>query len=239
MLYDVPCTSETETVEAIGVMETGRWLATNRAIYEAPLSANFATEPGETLPAGTILTDAIQPMRGHTLPAGVPLVMERRFLGHAYQAGLIFPNEEVPLTIGRDNPYPTFRIVGREEDVRLFWRSFHDRTEDRSLLARAGSGGFLNPARFLFEQVLYPRVQFYLIYLDKTGPHRLPNINTRLFRGLLPPGVLFSLLVVAPHQSLPLDPLHLTCSRERSYHTAPRTRLTLSLQANHFTRKTC
>lgn len=239
MLYDVPCTSETETVETTGVTESGRWLATNRAVYEAPLSANFLAEPGETLQAGTILTDAIRPIRGHTLPPDVPLVLERRFLGHAYQAGLIFPNEEVPLTIGGDAPYPTFRIIGREEDVRLFRQSFDNRTEDGSLLARAGSGGFLNPARFLFEQVLYPRVQFYLVFLDQTGPNRLPNINTRLFRSLLPPGVLFSLLTVAPRRTIRLDPLHLACIRERSYRTAPHVRLVLSLQSGHFIRKTC
>ena len=264
MLYDVPCTSETETVETTGVTESGRWLATNRAVYESPLAANFLASPGETVPAGTILTDAILLIRGRTFSSSsnfsavdgswrverseyeqlrcngtLPLILERRFLGHAYQAGLIFPNEEVPLVIGRDGPWPTFRIIGREEDVRLFWRSFYERTEDRSLLAQVSSGGFLNPARFIFEQILYPRARFSLVFLDKTGPNRLPNINTRLFRDLLPPGILFSLLVVAPHQSMRLDPLHLACSHAQTYRTGPPTRLSLTLHADRFTSRRC
>ena len=231
-LYDVPCTGHTETVERLGVTESGRWLATDKKVYHAPHAANFLYQPGENLQTGTILTDAVHVIRGRSLPNGIPVVMERRFLGNSYQAGLIFPNEEVPLEIGREYSYPTFRIIGKQEDVRLFWDSFYSRTDDRSLLSQAASGGILNPARFIYDHVLYPRAQFYQVFLDKTGPNRLPNINTRVFRSLLPPGILFALLVVAPSRSLSLDPLNLTCTNSRHGRTGVPVKLTVSLQAH-------
>lgn len=194
LLYDVPCTETKEIVEAIGTDIRGRWLATDRAVYRAPLSASFRDPVGTTLDPGTILTDAIRPIRGRSFPENVPLVLERRFLGTSYASGLVFPNGDFPLTRHLRTRRWTFPVTGREEDVNRFWDTFYARTADPELLTSATVGGKINPARFLYEQLLYPRARFYAVSLEKSGDNRLPTINTQVFRGLLPPGVLFSLL---------------------------------------------
>jgi len=199
-LYDVPCTSEPETIEATGLTEKGRWQATNRAVYFSPLAASFLYKPGETVQPGTILTDAIRSIRGATLEDDVPIVLERRFLGNGYKAGLIFPNEETPLTF--QSGYPTFRIAGREEDVGRFWATFYSRTEDRAILSKATQGCLINPAKFIYRNVLYPKAQIFLVRRDRCGLRSLPTINTRILRGLLAPGLLFSILLVAPKRQL-------------------------------------
>jgi hypothetical protein len=238
-LYDVPCTQKTETIESFGVTDAGRWLATDHAIYTAPLSANFLFSPGTTIQAGTFLTDAIQAIRGRSLPDDVPIIFERRFLGNDYRAGLIFPNEDQPLVMNAAHPHPTFQIIGRDEDVQRFWHSFYSHTNDSALLSRVASGGVLNPARFIYDHVLYPRAQIYLVHLDKTGPNRLPNVNTHLFRELLPPGILFSIMAVAPNRSLALDALHWDCSPTKTFHTSSKVSMSLTLQATKFSIRKC
>jgi len=217
-LYDVPCTAETETIEETDFTESHRRLTTNRAVYFAPLSASFLYAVGETVPPGTILTDAVRSVRGLPLGDDVPIVFERRFLGCNYRAGLIFPNEEVPLTLKRG--YPVFRLVGREDDVSRFWDSFYSRTDDRALLSKAAKGGWINPAKFIYDNVLYPRAQIFLIRQDRCGPKSLPVINTRILRGLLPPGLLFSLLLVAPHRTHAIEMPNVETSPIKRYHSA-------------------
>jgi hypothetical protein len=217
-LYDVPCTTETETIEETGLTESRRWLATNRSVYFAPLSAAFLYGEGETVQTGTILTDAIRAVRGIALGDDIPIVFERRFLGNEYRAGLIFPNEEVPLTL--TNGYPVFRIVGRNDDIARFWNTFYSRTEDQGVLSHAAKGGRINPAKFIYANVLYPRAQIFLVRQDKCGQKSLPVINTHILRGLLPPGVLFSLLVVAPKRTLDIVMPNIETSPIKRYHSA-------------------
>lgn len=219
-LYDVPCTKETETVESTGFDQSSRWQATDRAVYFAPLSARFLYESGKTIQAGTFLTDAVEPVRGKILPDGIPIILERRFLGSDYKAGLIFPNEESTLSLDRQIPYPTFLIVGRDEDIMKFWNTFYERMDDRAILSDASVGGTINPARFVYQNILYPRAQFYRVYREKCGPDILPVINSRLFRGLLPPGVLFSVLTVSQAGSFELAPLKFESMRTEVYSAA-------------------
>jgi len=235
-LYDVPCTSETETVEYTGITEHARWLATNRAVYTTPHTATFTVSPGETVQAGTILTDAIRTIRGRDFPEGVPLVLERRFLGNAYSAGLVVPNEEMPITISPGFRYPVFPVIGRDDDVRLFWESFYARAGDPAFLSRTGPT--VNLARFLYDHLLYPRLQFYFIDLGKTGLNRLPVTNTNLFRGLMPPGVLFSLLVLAKKQTLDTDLLEFT-GRSKFGVATNAIQGHISFTANNFQIKRC
>jgi len=237
-LYDVPCTSDTETVEYTGVTEHARWLATDRAVYTAPHAATFLVSPGDTVQAGTILTDAIRVIRGRDFPDRLPLVLERRFLGADYSAGLVFPNEEMPVTIMPGFRYPTFPIIGRDEDVRLFWGLFYARADNPAILSHAANGPTINPAKFLYDNVLYPKTQFYFVDLGKTGPNRLPSVNTGLLRGLLPPGVLFSLLVMAKKQTLVADSLEFA-GRSESGTAARKIQGTITLTANHFQMKKC
>ena len=235
-LYDVPCTSQTETVECTGVTKHVRWLATNHAVYTAPHTATFTVSPGETVQAGTILTDAIRAIRGRDFPEGMPLVLERRFLGREYSAGLVFPNEETPMTIPPGFRYPVFPVIGREDDVRLFWETFYARAGDPVILSRTGPT--VNPARFLYDHLLYPRLQFYFIDLDKTGPNRLPVTNTNLFRGLMPPGVLFSLLVLPGKQTLIADSFAFA-GRSESGTAAKTIQGKVSFTATNFQTKKC
>ena len=235
-LYDVPCTSETETVECTGVTEHARWLATNRAVYTAPHAAKFTVSPGETIRAGTILTDAIRAIRGRDFPEGLPLVLERRFLGREYSAGLVFPNEEMPVTIPPGFRYPVFPVIGREDDVCLFWETFYARAGDPAVLSRTGPT--VNPARFLYDKVLYPRLQFYYMDLGKTGPNRLPVTNTNLFRGLMPPGVLFSLLVLSKKPAFDTDLLEFA-GRSKFGVAAKTIRGAIPFTAENFQTKRC
>ncbi|HBT76853.1 MAG TPA: hypothetical protein DEB39_07975 [Planctomycetaceae bacterium] len=236
-LYGVPCTSDTETVEQTGFDLQGRWLATGRTVYFAPLSASFSYKTGETVQAGTVLTDAIRPVRGTSLADDIPIVFERRFLGSDYRAGLIFPNEDVPLTL--EHGVPTFRIVGREDDVKRFWNSFYERTDDRGILSAAVRGGRINPARFVYENVLYPRSQIFLVRRDRCGPNALPVINTQILRGLVPPGILFSILLVAPNRTLTLDPPKLESARAAQYHAARNVTCPIRLTAAPVETRTC
>ncbi len=238
-LYGVPCTSDTETVEQTGFDLQGRWLATGRTVYFAPLSARFLYGPGQTVRAGTFLTDAIEPIKGSSLPAGIPIILERRFLGAEYGAGLIFPNEESVLTLDRRRPYPTFRIVGRDEDVGRFWAVFYERAGDRSILSRHAVGGTMNPARFLYRHVLYPRALFFRVFRDRCGPATLPVINTRLFRGLLPPGVLFSILTVTKTQCFDLNLPELESVRNDRYTAAKRVTGTLRMDTANIVTEKC
>jgi hypothetical protein len=193
---DVPCTSETETVEVIDTFQ--KYLATDKHVYFAPKEANILHNVGDILPAGTILTDAISVIHHKSLPRGIPLFLERRFLGHDYLSGLCFPNEEVRVSHNADMTKATFTIIGRQEDVDRFWRTFHERVLDPNLPKMTALGGWINPAAFIYENVLYPRVRLFYVDMAKTGPQRLPMVNTRVLRSLIPPGVLFSL-----HMSMP------------------------------------
>jgi hypothetical protein len=49
-----------------------------------------------------------------------------------------------------------------------------------------------------YENVFYPRLRFFLIDISKTGKERLPMVNTKILRSLVPPGVLLSLQLQAP-----------------------------------------
>jgi hypothetical protein len=196
LLFDVPCTETEETVEYEGVSASGHWQATDRHVYHAPLSASFIYSAGTTVPAGTILTDAITPIYGRNFPAGEPLLLSRLFLGREYIAGLIFPNEDVPITF--DKKRLVFKIIGRNEDIRRFWDTIYARTADDTFLAEAAVQGMVNPAEFIYRNVLYPRARFYRIYADKSGGKRLPAVNTRIFRNLLQPGVLFDIVLFMP-----------------------------------------
>jgi hypothetical protein len=160
--------------------------------------------------ASTILTDAIMPLRGRDLPPDIPIVLERRFLGNDYTAGLIFQNADAPFTISPGSRYPTFPIVGRADDIRRFWDTFYTRANNPAILAVAANGNTINPAQFVYDNVLYPKAQFYYINAGKTGNSKLPGINTRLLRGLLPPGVLFSLLIGTPRETFTDTRCHLT-----------------------------
>jgi hypothetical protein len=199
-LFDVPCSEYSEVVEQTGTSPTGYWLATDRKVYRSPLSASFLYRQGDTVPPGTILTDAITPIYGRVFPDGEPLLLERRFLGQEYIAGLIFPNEELPLTFDRNRP--VFKIIGRNEDIRLFWNTVYSRITDKMFLIKAAVGGRINPAKFIYENILYPRARFYRIYTDRLGVNRLPTVNTKILRDLLPPGILFDMLLLGvPVQS--------------------------------------
>jgi hypothetical protein len=201
LLFDVPCITETEeTVEELGVSDRCRWLATDKHVYYAPLAAAFQYSVGDVLPIGTVLTDAVVGCRGIELKEAVPLVFERRFLGADYKGGLIFPNEDTPVSIDAATGNYSFRIVGDPDDVKLFWDTFNFRGGQE--LLRAGvyngvRGLTINPARFIYTDILYPRLQLFLVRYGLTGAGRLPMMNTGLFRKLLSPGLLFSLLVEA------------------------------------------
>ena len=238
-LFDVPCTKAKETIEQIGVSNSARWLVTDQNVYSAPLSASFLYKPGDVLPAGTILTDAIIPIQGRTLPEEMPVILERRFLGPEYKAGLIFPNEEVPLEITSTLPWPTFKLIGRDEDVLTFWESFYSRVADRAILRQVAPGGRINPAKFVHEHVLYPRAMFYLIHTKKLGPNKLPMINTRLLRGLLPPGLLFSLLLVSEQSCLPVTLPAISVSETMIYASMPQITLRGTLRFSASPVKKC
>ena len=66
------------------------------------------------------------------------------------------------------------------------------------MLAKASPGNWINPAKFVYEHVLYPRLRFFQIDLSKTGKEKLPTVNTKILRSLVPPGVLLSLQLQAP-----------------------------------------
>ena len=196
-LFDVPCTEETEIVELVD----DRSLVTDRRVYFAAKEAKFLYKAGDIVPPGTILTDAITVTSQKHLPEGMPLFLERRFLGRDYLAGLYFPNEFVRVQHTADSRAERatvrFPIVGRAEDVERFWTMFHER-DLSSQLSNAFAGDWVNPAEFIYETVLYPRLRIFQIEYGKTGSQRLPMANTQILRSLLPPGVLFSLQMAMP-----------------------------------------
>ena len=192
-LFGVPCTDETETVEVLD----RDCLVTDKRVYFSATDANFLYKVGDTLLPGTVLTDAISVINHKRLPESVPLFLERRFLGSEYLAGLYFPNEVCRITYNTVASKLCFPIIGRQEDVDKFWQTFHERAVDADLLEQASLGGWINPAEFIYENVLYPRVCLFLIDINKTG-ERLPLVNTKILRSLLPPGVLFSLQMSMP-----------------------------------------
>lgn len=192
-LFDVPCSLDTEILEQVDT----DWIATNKRVYAKPPAASFIYSPkdiGTTIQAGTILTDAIQSVRGSKLPDGIPIVFERRFLGLDFLAGLIFPNETVPLEYV--NGQLRFKIVGREVDIERFWNKLYARAITPDILRAGILGERVNPAKFFYENILRPRAHFFVTNMRKTGPNRLSMANTQVFRRLLPPGILFSLLNV-------------------------------------------
>jgi hypothetical protein len=202
-LFDVPCTKETEIVEQVGADESGRWLATDYAVYRAPLIANFLYTEG-TLQPGTVLTDAIVPIYGSEFPEGEPLVIEPRFLNGSFKCGLIFPNEDLPITMDLQHR-PVFQIFGRKDDIEKFWSNIYSSVTDSEFLTKAAVGGKINPAKFVYQNVFYPYVQFFRVYAEKVGKKPLPIINTKLFRALTPPDSLFSILLVCKPQPAELE----------------------------------
>ena len=79
-----------------------------------------------------------------------------------------------------------------------FWRTFHERVSRPELLKQISLGGWINPAEFIYENVLYPRVRLFYVDMAKTGGDRLPMVNTKVLRSLLPPGIIFPLQVAMP-----------------------------------------
>jgi hypothetical protein len=90
-----------------------------------------------------------------------------------------------------------FPIIGRAEDITLFWKTFYERAIDPDVLAKASPGNWTNPAKFVYEHVFYPRLRFFQIDISKTGKERLPMVNTKILRSLVPPSVLLSLQLQA------------------------------------------
>jgi hypothetical protein len=235
-LFDVPCTATAETVQQIGKSATGQWLATDRSVYRAPEAASFLYKIGDCIPCGTILTDAVLPISGKSFPEGAPLFLDRRFLGQNYIAGLIFPNEEVRLTM--DGSRPVFPIIGRNEDVRRFWDTIYSHTTDRTFLTQSAIGGWINPAGFIYENALYPRARFYRIYTDKLGNKQLPMVNTKLFRELLLPGLLFDMLLIGATITLE-SPLPLQGHAERPASAMPPITFSVDFGSCEMTAKIC
>jgi hypothetical protein len=193
-LFDVPCTDKDEVIKNFGSDNAGRWLATDYHIYRAPSNAKFLYTEGK-LPAGTVLTDAILPIFGDAFPDGEPLLIDKRFLDKSYISGLTFPNELLPLTYDKGHR-PVFDVVGRHEDIARFWDSIYSHVEDKLFLVKSAVGGKINPAKFIYENVYYPSVLFFRVYIDKTGKNKLPTENTSILRSLLVPGVLFDILLI-------------------------------------------
>jgi hypothetical protein len=192
-LFDVPCTEEMETVEVVD----GHCLVTDKRVYFAAKESHFRYTKGDVLPPGTILTDAVTAVYRKQLPKGQPLFLERRFLGREYLSGLYFPNEQTRVSYSKNTSKITFPMVGRQEDIARFWHTLHEREAGDQLLS-AATGGWINPAEFVYENVLYPRVRLFYIDFAKTGLQRLPMVNTQILRSLLPPGMLFSLQLAMP-----------------------------------------
>jgi hypothetical protein len=96
-----------------------------------------------------------------------------------------------------------FPIIGRAEDITRFWDTFYERAIDPDVLAKASPGNWINPAKFVYEHVFYPRLRFFQIDISKTGKERLPMVNTKILRSLVPPGVLLSLQLQAPPTQKP------------------------------------
>ena len=237
-LFDVPCTLQTETVEQIGVTLAGRWLATDRTVYFVPHAAAFRVQPGERLLPGTILTDAILSV-SKTVPNDLPILLEKRFLGPTFESGLLFPNKEEPIRIDKGFPYPTFTILGRFVDIRRFWDMFYSHLENRDILSRSAEGGRINPARWVYEQFLYPRAFFFHIDPGKCGLEKLPVLNTKVFRSLLPPGLLFSILLTSPNKSFALGPIELASSPPKLYSAATPVACPIRLSAILYPIRSC
>jgi hypothetical protein len=265
-LFDVPCTQETETVEVLDRSGGEQCLVTDKRVYFAPSGAEFLYGESTTLSPGTVLTDAMTVIQHKELPKGMPLYLERRFLGNEYLSGLLFPNEDFRLVFdmngacmcissndsdsscceksschpgyrcvhtkwgrkmgkwgtalgkwgtvnclcepdpcfgqGCRNGQPDIRalfpIIGRAEDIARFWNTFYERALDPDVLAKVSPGNWINPAKFVYEHVFYPRLRFFQIDISKTGKERLPMVNTKILRSLVPPGVLLSLQLQAP-----------------------------------------
>ena len=241
-LFDVPCSSSEETVEREIVTKQWKFLVTDKAVYPAPLAANFLYSSGEMVKPGTILSDGIVPVTSNSFTEKslnkLPLLLERRFLGKNYSAGLIFPNEEVKLQWLPKWKSPGFPIIGRPEDVDSFWSMFHARGLLREAFPDMMLGGHTNPAQFLYN-ILYPRALFYTAYLDKCGVRRLPTVNSRVFRELVPPGVLFSLMLVSPKECFEPELPPFDCVNSKWYSTCPSVSTSFNLTVTDYFAAQC
>jgi hypothetical protein len=208
LLFDVPCTKEPdEVVQECGAFGNRQWLITDKHVYFAGIESNFLYQAGDRLSVGTCLTDAITPLRWRSLPDAASLFLERRFLGRDYLAGLVFPNRDVPIDYDSGTGRYTFSVVGKREDVARFWDELYLRNENAAELIRGGAGVVvggsvaINPAAFIHANILYPRLQLFYVKYAMTGKNRLPMMNTSVFRRLLSPALLFSMIMEAS----PLD----------------------------------
>jgi hypothetical protein len=104
---------------------------------------------------------------------------------------------------GQSRVRSTFPIIGRTEDIVRFWNTFYTRAFDEDVLAKASPGNWINPAKFVYEHVFYPRLRFFQVDISKTGKEKLPMVNTKILRSLVPPGVLLSLQLQAPRTPEP------------------------------------
>jgi hypothetical protein len=193
-VFDVPCAKKGEKVVSVDENFEFRFLITETELYKAPKQSRWLVEEGDTLERGQILNDAAIPVFGRDIEED--LFLERRFLGKGFLSGLLFPNREEK--VQQDDLYTKawFSVEGREEDIDLFWSLFLSRVNQQDILKTESFGGWINPARFIYRNLLYPRIRFYEVDLNKCGT-LLPMENTQIFRQLIPPGVLFSLRVKA------------------------------------------
>ncbi|GHT30349.1 hypothetical protein FACS1894214_0010 [Planctomycetales bacterium] len=197
LIYDIACAEHNETVQHSGAFQGQQYIVTDKQVYWAPMSATFIYGPGDTLLPGTPLTNAITETSAKNLPENIPLFIPRRFFGSDFISGLMFPNEDVKLSLNPEIGKLTFPITGNYADILLFWKTFYEKADHSGMLYAASVGGWLNPAMLIYKTFLYPRLRFYRIDVKKIGYNKLNVVNTQVFRELLPPNILFSLQIEA------------------------------------------
>lgn len=207
-MLDVPVTNSTQQVQSIVTDQHSPVVITDTAVYRVPEAAEITVAEGQTIPAGTFLTDGLQLgsfSRG-LVPDWLNCLSLDRDLLRCDADQLIFSNEETPLIVELDDATQRTKVSwalgGNPLDVREFFNSLHRRgiasgkTMAQYLDTRTDPDGepdatnlptTIRPLAFLAANVLRNNVLVGRVRVSSCGSSILDAQYLKWLRRLLPP----------------------------------------------------
>jgi hypothetical protein len=200
----IPQAASDQVVEYILADSRGRAIVTDKCVYRVPADSTISWEPGDTIPAGSFVTDdvSITDFRRGLVPESLAaLVVSKDMLAAGILGDLVFPNKLVPLvsTYTTGGEVTTFELGGSPTVVREFFRIFSERLRAEGLRLSAltnASGeppGQINPLRFLVKNWL--RNSLLVVKLAGPALKGIGASHLLKLRELTPPHTLLILMI--------------------------------------------
>lgn len=221
----------TETVQAIYDEGTNKTIVTDKHVYKVAHTATITASVGQSLVAGTCLTDAFKvlyPYNTQIASSDVAmLTLEPNMLQGNFVEGLVFVNGTVATTVTTDSngrTKITWPLGGNSVDVNNFWDSVQTRgtavgaTSLAKLLdlryppvqttdpTAVNLPTTINPFVFLSNNVLRDNAVIVVLNSSSFGSNALAVNLDSSFRAVIPPGsYMFTIIKIVVGDTVNMD----------------------------------